>query len=220
MYKSVSIRPFIVMVCLAFCGCDDSSKYSVELPAPPDIPSSRMLTLSQQELVYLDWHSTHLARAQVTRKRMVPPTGVEFDLYFPGNAPDCRSIQYVSSGEGGRGVLAGANVRGYETFTLSFTLVSINGQTEPNDKRKVEVGALIGLTATGELGDYKPVTLSLAPSETSKISKTPMRTNKIYQIGYYIRLLEPDNWDSNGSEIVLRVEPVKDAGFVPLRLTE
>jgi hypothetical protein len=151
----------------------------------------------------------------VIGKRVVPGPGVEFDIYFPSNDPDCHSVNYVSSGEGGIGALVGADIRGYEAFALVFTLVSINGQTAPELKEKVEVGALIGPTATGRLSKYKPVTLSLFSSEKSKIAKTPMRTNKIYQIGFYVRILEPLNWNPMGTKMILRVEPVEDAGFVP-----
>jgi hypothetical protein len=218
MFRNVLIWPLVVVVCCVFCGCDDNSKHNLELPALPQIPPSKTLTLSQQQLVYLDWHSSSLARAKVTEKRIVPPTGVEFDIYFPGNDPVCDSIQYVSSGQGGRGVLPGSDVRGYETFALSFTLISINRQKEPNDSQKIEVGALIGPTPTGELGDYKLATLSLLSSENSVVAKTPMRTNKIYQIGFYVRLLEPEKWNPAGSEIVLRIDPVQDAGFVPVQI--
>ena len=219
MKKSVLIRPFIALICSVLFGCDNSSKQNLKLPVLPEVPPSRTLTLSQQQLVFLDWHSPVRAKAHVTRKRIVPETGVEFDLYFPDNAPDCRSIQYVSSGEGGRGVLVGADVRDYETFALAFTLVSIDGQAEPHENRKIEVGALIGPTVTGVLGDYKPVTLSLSSSDQSKVAKTPMRLKNIYQIGFFVCLLEPENWNPSGHEIVLRVEPVKDAGFVPLQTT-
>jgi hypothetical protein len=219
MNKSIVILLFVVVVCFVLCGCENNSKHSLELSSPSVIPPSQTLTLSQQQLVFLDWHSPNLARARVTGKRVVPGPGVEFDIYFPSNAPDCRSVHYVSSGEGGIGALVGADVRGYEKFALAFTLVSINGQTVPNEKEKVEVGALIGPTAVGGLSDYKPVTLSLVSSEKSKVAKTPMRTNKIYQIGFYVRLLEPENWNPIGNEIVLRVEPVEDAGFVPLQTT-
>ena len=219
MFRSILIWSLVVAACFVFCGCDDSSKKNVELPSLPQVPPSKMLTLSQQQLVYLDWHSASLARAKVIEKRIVPPAGVEFDIYFPGNDPISDTIQYVSSGQGGRGVLPGSDVRGYETFALSFTLVSINRQTEPNDSLKIEVGALIGPTPTGELADYKPVTLSLLSSENSVVAKTPMRTSKIYQIGFYIRLLEPLKWNPVGSEIVLRIEPVQDAGFVPVQIS-
>jgi len=76
---------------------------------------------------------------------------------------------------------------------------------------------VIGLSPTGELCDYKPVTLSLLSSEKSRVAKTPMRTNNIYQVGIYVRLLEPKNWDPNGSEVVLRAEPVADAGFATVQ---
>ena len=111
--------------------------------------------------------------------------------------------------------MVGADIRGYEAFALVFTLVSINGQTVPELKEKVEVGALIGPTATGMLSDYKPVTLSWFSTEKSKIAKTPMRTNKIYQIGFYVCMLDPQNWNPKGTKMILRIEPVEDAGFVP-----
>lgn len=180
---------------------------------PPEIPPSRILTLSQQQLVSLDWHSPNRAGARVMGKRVVPGPGVEFDIYFPSN--DFSSVKYVSSGQGGIGALVGADIRGYEVFALVFTLVSINGQTAPELKEKVEVGAVIGPTATGRLSDYKPVTLSLFSSEKSKIVKTPMLTNKIYQIGFCVRLLDPQNWNPTDTKMILRVEPVEDAGFVP-----
>ena len=215
MNKSVLICPVMVVACFVLCGCENSSKQDLILSEPPEIPPSRILTLSQQQLVFLDWHSPKSAKARVIGKRVVPGPGVEFDIYFPSNDPHCRSVSYVSSGEGGIGALVGADIRGYEAFALVFTLVSINGQTAPELKEKVEVGALIGPTATGRLSEYKPVTLSLFSSEKSKIAKTPMRTNKIYQIGFYVRMLEPQNWNPMGTKMILRVEPVEDAGFVP-----
>ena len=215
MNKRVLICRVIVVVCSVLCGCENGSKQDLVLTEPPEIPHSRILTLSQQQLVFLDWHSPKSAKARVIGKRVVPGPGVEFDIYFPGNDPACRSVNYVSGGEGGIGALVGADIRGYEAFALVFTLVSINGQTAPELKEKVEVGALIGPTAAGRLRDYKPVTLSLFSSEKSKIAKTPMRTNKIYQIGFYVRMLEPQNWNPMGTKMILRVEPVEDVGFVP-----
>lgn len=217
MNKGVLICPVIAVVCFVLCGCGNSSKQGLILSESPDIPPSRTLTLSQQQLVFLDWHSPNLPGARVMRKRVVPGSGVEFDIYFPSNAPGYRSVNYVSSGEGGIGALVGVDIRDYEAFALAFTLVSINGQTTPELKEKVEVGALIGPTATGKRSDSKPVALSLLSSEKSTIAKTPMRTNRIYQIGFYVRMLNPQNWNPTGTKMILRVEPVEDAGFVPLK---
>jgi hypothetical protein len=140
---------------------------------------------------------------------------VEFDIYFPSNSPGYRSVDYVSSGQGGRGTLLGADIRGYEAFALAFTLVSIDGQTAPELKEELVVGALIGPTATGKLVHYKPVTLGLGSSEKTAIAKTPVRTNKICQIGFHVRMLNPERWKPTGTNVILRVEPVKDAGAVP-----
>ena len=95
-------------------------------------------------------------------KRIVPGPGVEFDIYFPSNSPDSRSLDIVSSGEGGRGNLVGADVRDYETYALKLTLVSVNGQSEPDMKQKVVAGAVIGPTDRGQLRTYEPVTLGMA----------------------------------------------------------
>jgi hypothetical protein len=215
MNKSVLIWSFIIVFCSVFCGCESSSKESVKLPPLPVIPPSRTLTLSQQQLVFLDWHSPDTARSRVTAKRILPGSAVEFDIDFPCIDLDCRTIHFVSSGEGGRGVLAGSDIRGYETFALAFTLVSINGQTVSDQNERVEVGAKIGPTATGKLSDCWPVTLGLNPSEKSKIAKTPTRTNHIYQIGFYACLLESKNLKPEGNRVVIRIEPVEGAGFVP-----
>jgi hypothetical protein len=210
MNKSIFIMPLAVMFCFVFCGCENSSRHGLDSTSS----SGRTLTLSQQQLVSLDWHSPNLNRGRVMKKRVVSGQGVEFDIYFPGSTPDTLSIQYVSSGEGGTGKLVGSDVKDYDKYALSFTLVSINGQTEPNEKEKVEVGSLIGPTAAGDLSDYTPVTISLLSSEKSKVAATPMRTSKIYQIGFYVRLLKPQNWNPAGTEIVLRIDPAEDAGFV------
>jgi len=217
--KDQLVRNILILVCvlaLLFCesGCRNSSKQR-SIVEPPEIPSSRTLTLSQQQLVYLDWHSPNRPGTKVTGKRIVPDSGVEFDIYFPSNATGNRTVNYVSSGQGGRGTLIGADIRGYEAFALKFTLVSIDGQTAPELKEKVAVGALIGPTATGRLSDYKPVTLSMVSPEKSLIAKTPMRVDKIRQIGFHVRMLNPHDWKPTGSMVTLRVEPVADAGAVP-----
>jgi hypothetical protein len=177
-----------------------------------------MLTLSQDQLVSLDWHSPNRAGAQVMSKRILPGQAVEFDIHFPSNRPGYRSFNFVSSGEGGMGTLIGADIKGYETFALKLTLVSIDGQTESEGKEKIVVGALIGPTSTGRLSRHTPQTLSLEPSEKSKIAKTPMRIEKIYQIGLHVHMLNPQDWKPTGTTVVLRVQPVEGAGPVPWQI--
>ena len=75
-------------------------------------------------------------------------------------------------------------------------------------------GAVIGPTATRQLRTYEPVTLGPVASEKTVIAKTPVRTDRIYQIGFHVHMLNPQNWDRSGSVVTLRVEPVEDAGFV------
>ena len=178
---------------------------------PVEVPPSRILTLSEQQLISLDWHSPNCTGAHVKGKRVVVAgPGVEFDIYFPSNSPRNRSLNFVSSGQGGTGTLVGADIRGYEVFALKLTLVSINGQSEPELKQKLMAGAVIGPTGKRQLRTYGPVTLGLAASEKTVIAKTPVSTDKIYQIGFHVNMLNPQDWDPSGSMVRLRVEPVEN----------
>ncbi|MHC4726605.1 MAG: Ig domain-containing protein [Planctomycetota bacterium] len=179
-----------------------------EVIEPVEIPTNHFLTLSEEQLLFLDWHLAYRSGANVKEKRIVPGPAVEFDIHFPNNSPDSRSLDIVSSGEGGRGNLVGIDVRGYETYALKFTLASINGQSEPDMKQKLVAGAVIGPTDKGQLCTYEPVILSFADSEKTMIAKTPVSADKIYQIGFHVHMLNPQDWDSSGSIMRFRVEPV------------
>jgi len=210
------VRNRVLFVCmLVFWLCGTGCKVS----KPVEVPPSRILTLSEQQLISLDWHSPKRTEVRVKDKRIfLDGPGVEFDIYFTSNSPGSRSLNFVSSGEGGKGSLVGADIRGYETFVLKFTLVSINGQSEPELKQKLVVGAVIGPTSKGQLSTYEPVTLSLAASEKTVIAKTSVSTDKIYQIGFHVHMLNPQDWDQSRSIVKLQVEPVEDGEAVPQRL--
>ena len=209
------VRNGILFACLLVfwlcgAGCQTRSKEPVVVGKPVKISPSRILTLSEKQLVSLDWHSPNRTGARVKDKRMVAGPGVEFDIYFASNNPGSRSLNFVSSGEGGSGSLVGAGMRDHEAFALKLTLVSINGQSEPELKQKLVAGAVIGPTATGQLCSYEPVTLGLAASEKTMIAKTPVSTDKVYEIGFHVHMLNPQIWDRSGSIVTLRVEPVED----------
>ena len=210
------MRNRVLFVCvlvswLCGVGCQRPSKKPVVVGKPVEVPPSRILTLSEQQLISLDWHSPNRTRAHVKGKRVVVAgPGVEFDIYFPSNSPRNRSLNFVSSGQGGTGTLVGADIRGYEVFALKLTLVSINGQSEPELKQKLVAGAVIGPTGKRQLRTYEPVTLGLAASEKTVIAKTPVSTDKIYQIGFHVHMLNPQDWDPSGSMVRLRVEPVEN----------
>jgi hypothetical protein len=170
------------------------------------MPPGPTLTLSQQQLLALDWNNTIIMGAQVIDKRAVSEKAVEFDIRFPSNGPGYRSLDYVSCGRGGLGTLVGVDVRDYESFALKFTLVSIDGDTSEL-KEKVVVGALIGLTSRGSYSDYRPVTLGLAPPESSALATTPVETENIFQNGFHIHMENPDEWKPKATVVTLRVEP-------------
>jgi hypothetical protein len=216
MVKKGLLFAFIVTVLLFQSGCPQSTEaWRPPQVSPSEVPASRMLTLSQQQLISLDWNNSNRMGARVTAKRIVPDSGVEFDVFFPNNSPGYRSVDYVSSGRGGLGTMVGVDVSGYESYALVFTLVSINGQTGAELAEKVEVGAVIGLTSRGRYSEYEPVTLSMAPAEKSAIGKTIMHTDKIYQIGFHIAMLNPEQWRPDSSTVTLRVQPAEFAGPVP-----
>ena len=198
---------FVLAFCLCTASCTTHSKKPIEEVEPVQFPAGHFLTLSEEQLLLLDWHLAYRSGAHVKEKRIVPGPAVEFDIYFPSNSPDSRSLDIVSSGEGGRGNLVGADIRGYETYALKFTLVSVNGQGEPDMKQRVVAGAVIGPTGKGRLCTYEPVILGLADSEKTVIAKTPVSADKIYQIGFHVHMQNPQDWDQSGSIMRLRVEP-------------
>lgn len=166
----------------------------------------RMLTLSEKQLVLLDWYGSSGSGARVKAKRILPGRGVEFDIYFPGNSPGDCSLDFLSSGEGGNGSLVGTDISGYGAIALKFTLVSVNGQSGPELKQKLIAGVVIGPTGTGQISTYEPVTLGLRHSEKTVIAKNYVSTDKIYEIGIHVHMLNPLDWEPSGSIITLRVE--------------
>jgi hypothetical protein len=212
------LRNEILMLVLAFflcgAGCITNSKKPVEEVEPVQFPVSQFLTLSEEQLLLLDWHIAYRGGAHIKEKRLVPVPAVEFDIYFPSNSADCRSLDMVSSGEGGEGSLVGADVSGYETFALKFTLVSINGESEPDLKQKLVAGAVIGPTEKGQLCTYEPVVLGFEDSEKTVVAKTPVSADKIYQIGFHVHMFNPEDWDSSGSIVRIRVESVVDVNNI------
>jgi hypothetical protein len=177
--------------------------------APLGRPAGLILTLSEQQLVLLDWQRANRGGARVESKRPVGGRGVEFDIYFPGNTPGNCSLSFVSTGEGARGSLVGTDVRGYDTFALKLTLVSVSGRSDRAMKQKLVAGAVIGPTAAGRLSGCEPVTLSLAASERTVMARTQVSADQIYEIGFHIRALNLEDWDPSGSRVVLLVEPAE-----------
>lgn len=179
-------------------------------PVVADQPATslpgRTLTLEPRQLMQLDFSSLNRRGARVENRRVVSGPGVEFEIYFPDNSPGSCSLSFVSSGTGGRGTLVGADIRAYEAFALKLTLVSINGRSDRKMKQKLVAGAVIGPTATGRLTSYEPVALSLLPSERTVTAVTVAAAEEVYEIGFHLHAENCEDWDANGSRIVLKVE--------------
>ncbi len=209
--KNIAIPMCSLIIVLISGNCQrNDHNTTVAEGLPSQVQTSQTLTLSGNQLIFLDWEGIP-SGARVVRKRLVPDSGVEFDIHFPSNGPGYNSIDYVSSGVGGQGALVGSDVSEYKVFSLRFTLVSIDGVTEPDLSQELVVGAIIGPTAEGRLSGYTPVTLSFASGRTTAVSSIPIfGVSKIYQIGIHAHMVKPENWSPSGSMVTIRVEPVEN----------
>ncbi|MHC4552066.1 MAG: hypothetical protein ACYSUT_04765 [Planctomycetota bacterium] len=203
---------FSLLGILLWAGCEPT--YPIEYEHLPIHPSKR-LTLPADQLVQLDWHSPHRRGGRIESIQPTDGAGVLFNIDFPSNNPGDNEVTYVSSGEGGMGLLVGMDVNGYETFALKFTLVSINGTAAaPELDKQLTVGAVVGPTA-GRIMAYDAKTLSLNGTEKNAVSTTLMRTRELYQIGFLANIKNPKAWGEKPNKVVLLVEPVENAGPVP-----
>ncbi|MHC4567771.1 MAG: hypothetical protein ACYTE3_18660 [Planctomycetota bacterium] len=214
MKKIAILASALTLTLLVAWGCRQDSE-RVTVAAAPARPSpeeaSDVLTLSSSQLIFLDWDGPYASHAKVVSRRIVGDSGAEFKIHFPSNQPGNRSIEVVSSGAGGRGRLVGLDVSDYKTFALKFTLVSIDGTPARDTTQEFAVGALIGPTVEGRVSAYETVTLSGAPGRTTAISSTPVGKSKVYRIGIYARMVNPENWNPSGSTVTIRVEPIRNA---------
>lgn len=212
--KNEVLFVFVSAFLLCVVGCGGGPAKPIPVAKPDQIPPSRVMTLSQEQLLSLDWHSFGRRGPRVTAKRAVG-SGVEFVIDFPSNDPGNTSLDFVSSGEGGRGDLAGGDTSGFRAFALKFTLISINGRTESDMKQALVAGAVIGPTASGLAQTYAPVMLTMADAQKTAVAVTPTRTDNIRTIGFHVNMLSPEDWDKSESEVILRIEPAEDAGPAP-----
>lgn len=210
--KNIAIPMCALIIALIGGNCQrNDHNTTVAEVLPSQVQTSQTLTLSGNQLIFLDWDGGIPSGGRVVRKRLVPDSGVEFDIHFPSNGPGYNSIDYVSSGVGGQGALVGSDVSEYKVFSLKFTLVSIDGATGSDMTQELVVGALIGPTAKGRLSGYTPVTLSFASGRTMVVSTIPIfGVSKIYQIGIHAHMTKPENWSPSGSMVTIRVEPVEN----------
>ena len=205
---AIAICGLIIALIGGNCQRNDHNTIVAEV-LPSHTQTSQTLTLSGNQLLFLDWDGGIPIGARVARKRLVPDSGVEFDINFPSNEPGYNTIDYVSSGAGGQGTLVGFDVSEYKVFSLRFTLVCIDGVAGSDMTQELVVGALIGPTAEGGLSGYTPVALSFASGRTTAVSTIPiLGVSNIYQIGIHAHMAKPENWNSSGCTVTVRVGPV------------
>jgi hypothetical protein len=212
------IIPLCGLIMALFSGSCQRNDHNTTIAEglPSQVQASQTLTLSGNQLIFLDWDGGIPTGARVVRKRLVQDSGVEFDIHFPSNEPGYNTIDYTSSGVGGQGALIGFNVSDYKVFSLNFTLVSIDGATGSDLSQELVVGALIGPTTDGRLSGYTPLKLSFASGRTTSVSSIPIiGVRKIYQIGFHAHLAKPENWNSTGSMVTIRVEAIENIPTPP-----
>ncbi len=210
--KNIAIPMCSLIIVLISGNCQrNDHNTTVAEGLSSQVQTSQTLTLSGNQLIFLDWDGGIPSGARVVRKRVVPDSSVEFDIHFPSNEPGYNSIDYVSSVVGGRGALVGFEVSEYKVFSLRFTLVSIDGATGSDMTQELVVGAVIGPTAEGRLSGYTPVTLSFASGQTTAVSSIPIfGVSKIYKIGIHAHMAKPENWSPSSSMVTIRVEPIEN----------
>jgi len=203
------------LVVLLAAGCQQNVQpEALAVASVAAAPKFTTVTLSAEQLMALDWAGRAAGRAVIVQKRSVG-AGVEFDIRFPGAAAGVCTFDYTSSGAAGQGALAGLDVRAYQAFALKFTLVAVDGRSDPNFPLELPVGSVIGPAGDGKVSSYEPVVLKLSPEHATKIAKTPMHTGKIRVIGIHAHVANPKLWDTTGGVVTLRVEPAADAEILP-----
>ena len=214
------MKTSLILLCLLVAGvgmggCQQAGPQDNTLvtePAPAVV--SETLTLSSDQLMALDWAGRSSAGPQVIRKHAVDESGVVFEIRFPGNKSWQDSINYVSSGSGGRMALVGRDVTGAQSLALKFTLVSIDGAVGPTLPQQLVVGAIIGPTEDGKLSRYEPLSLGFSSAQNG-IARTPVGGPRIREIGIHVHMANPEVWASDGTVVTLLVEPVSDGAPLP-----
>ncbi len=170
-------------------------------------------TLSDDDLMLLDYHFNYSSASEVIQKTDIEGPGVEFNIYFPNTKKPNHSIYYISCKRGGEGSLTGIEISTYDAFALKFTLVSVNGSDSPDAGGSLVVGALINSPYSYA---YRPEVLGLKPQrDNSVISITKTDANDITIIGFTAHFLSPKGWDPNGSTVKLLIEPAPNAELLP-----
>ncbi|MBN1362837.1 MAG: hypothetical protein JW993_19720 [Sedimentisphaerales bacterium] len=210
-----------ILVCLSVVACaggcrqaepEENTFVTEQVP----VVLSDTLTLSTEQLMALDWSGRSTSGAKVVHKHAGEGSGVVFDIRFPGNKSWQNSINYVSSGAGGRMELVGLDVAPFQSLALKFTLVSIDGAVGPTLGQQLVVGAVAGPTADGKLSQYEPVVLSFAGDQTG-IARTPVGTPWLREVGIHVHLANPEAWSEEGALVRLLVEPISTAAPLPPR---
>lgn len=170
-------------------------------------------TLSDVGLLALDYDPISAHNTSIVGRRNVPGPGVEFDIHFPGNDGLDDSILWMSHRSGGAGILANTNIIAYDTFELTFTLLSVNGTAPYENGGILNVGARIN-------GVRRPALIDLdadSSYSTTAVSSTsiPDGDTRIEEVGFFAWEWLSNQWSPDGSTVTLLVAPTPGAVPIP-----
>jgi hypothetical protein len=210
--KSNSVLLCVLIGAALAGGCRQRERQaSAIVSEPASVVHSDTLTLSGDQLMSLDWAGRSPSGPKVVRKHAVDNSGAVFDIQFSGNKPWQNSMNYVSSGSGGRMALVGCDVGAYQAFALKFTLVSIDGAVGPTLPQELVVGAVVGPTMDGKLSRYEPLVLGFVGQQITGVARTPIGVARLREIGIHVHMANPELWNPEGALVTLLVEPIPEA---------
>lgn len=177
------------------------------------------VTLSDIGLKQLDYDHRHYftldPTAAVTRMTDLPGPGIELEISILSVEYPDDFIYRTSSKWGGAGALAGLDLSSYDYFELAFTLVSIDGSTDPSMTERLVVGSYVD--GQDGPGAFRPEVLTLQ-DRTAVSSTTLQNINRpvesIEEIGWTAYPLN-GTFDPGPHTIVLQIAPVLGAVVIP-----
>jgi hypothetical protein len=175
------------------------------------------LTLSDVGLMLLDWHDD--VNGAVIAQTDVPGPGVEFEILYPSNVFPDTSLRFASTRWGGAGALSGLDLTLYDDFALTFTLLSIDGNTASGSGDRLVVGALVYDDANGYR--YKPEIVDLDRGfGRTATSITPIKaTARQDGLGIESHMWIPENWSNSPHTVTYLVQAAPDAVAIPEPVT-
>ena len=166
------------------------------------------VTLSDDALMLLDYDYRHYYEpdptAHILAVRNIPGPGVEFDIQFVGIEWEDTRMYLMSSRFGGAMALGTLDLSAYDSIALQFTLVAVDGSTDPLVGGRLQAGSTAGTSIA-----YRPEWMALNAARTV-VSSSSINGNEAAatEIGWLVYFWGNHGWSADGNVVTLRVSPV------------